>query len=654
MQSKKAFIKLCMAYGVLSTSLSLAQTGTELASITPHGVPPTDLPITLQGMRGIAFDGQDLYFTTDGDPRIIKIDTTGQYIKQFFVGSNNESVGGPLAWRTNALWTMNYDANSFALFLVNPANGAIISSCDIALMNPGHPAVVSQPNVGHNPDGLDWTGRSFWVSGGRLPGVTPNQVVEVESDCSIVRSFTAPSNTVGVAFAGDNMLWHASAPRGSGTIQFQTDVVGVASGSSFTSQSQRDLACDSVTFPGKSALWGLRSNNGEIRAYEVPSCESSTSCGNGIADSGEQCDGADLHSKTCLDIGFDGGTLACSSNCRLDFTSCSATAVLHNGLSHGALGGATLELQGIPEDALRVGNINESGHDGVAIDVGEAIRWSGELAEVDLSLNGEGLTSTAFGQLNGVPDQLLASIRFRQEGGARIFDAEFPVNNGGPLVLRVFDESGNLMAELPDFETQQASVDDGDGEDDETGDDGNHTFTTAVVDGHSVCTWHVDFDDIEPTLITVGGTTYMGASMSVETVPPNGPPPDAPIVAFASQIRISAVAPGGGAFMLLDESVIALADTDADGVLDNTDNCTEIANPDQRDTNADNIGNICDGDFNGDCIVDFLDLNIMKETFFSEDPDTDMNGDGTVSFTDLGLFKSAVFGPPGPSAVDCN
>jgi len=38
-------------------------------------------------------------------------------------------------------------------------------------------------------------------------------------------------------------------------------------------------------------------------------------CGDGTRDGTEVCDGADLGGKTCMDLGFGGGTLACLSDC---------------------------------------------------------------------------------------------------------------------------------------------------------------------------------------------------------------------------------------------------------------------------------------------------------------------------------------------------
>ena len=49
-------------------------------------------------------------------------------------------------------------------------------------------------------------------------------------------------------------------------------------------------------------------------------------CGNGVVQGGEACDGGDLQGQTCLDLGFNGGTLACSSDCTLDTSGCTATS----------------------------------------------------------------------------------------------------------------------------------------------------------------------------------------------------------------------------------------------------------------------------------------------------------------------------------------
>ena len=99
-------------------------------------------------------------------------------------------------------------------------------------------------------------------------------------------------------------------------------------------------------------------------------------------------------------------------------------------------------------------------------------------------------------------------------------------------------------------------------------------------------------------------------------------------------------------------------DIDGDGILDSDDNCVEVPNADQRDTNVDGFGNICDTDLDNDgSITSFSDLAIFDAAFFSTpgaptwNPDTDFNGDNIVNFVDLQIMKDAFFGPPGPIGI---
>lgn len=110
-----------------------------------------------------------------------------------------------------------------------------------------------------------------------------------------------------------------------------------------------------------------------------------------------------------------------------------------------------------------------------------------------------------------------------------------------------------------------------------------------------------------------------------------------------------AVNPNGRLQGWLVENLPALADSDADSVFDAVDNCTLEPNTDQRDTNGDGFGNICDPDLNDDLVVNFLDLGQMKSGFFTADEDADLDGDGSVNFVDLGIMKARFFGAPGPS-----
>ncbi|MFH2007580.1 MAG: kelch repeat-containing protein [bacterium] len=49
-----------------------------------------------------------------------------------------------------------------------------------------------------------------------------------------------------------------------------------------------------------------------------------TSCGDGFMGGTEQCDGADLGGATCESLGYYGGALTCTASCTLDLTACAA------------------------------------------------------------------------------------------------------------------------------------------------------------------------------------------------------------------------------------------------------------------------------------------------------------------------------------------
>lgn len=100
----------------------------------------------------------------------------------------------------------------------------------------------------------------------------------------------------------------------------------------------------------------------------------------------------------------------------------------------------------------------------------------------------------------------------------------------------------------------------------------------------------------------------------------------------------------------------AAVDTDDDGIPGIIDNCIGTANPDQRDSNGDGFGNLCDADLNNDCVVNMLDLAIMGAVFLSNDADADLDGSGAVNFIDVGFFRAGFLLPPGPSGMpnDCD
>jgi hypothetical protein len=50
--------------------------------------------------------------------------------------------------------------------------------------------------------------------------------------------------------------------------------------------------------------------------------QSGSQCGNGTINAGEDCDGANLGGASCTSLGFDGGSLSCTSSCTFDTSAC--------------------------------------------------------------------------------------------------------------------------------------------------------------------------------------------------------------------------------------------------------------------------------------------------------------------------------------------
>ncbi|MGF1644419.1 MAG: S8 family serine peptidase [Thiotrichales bacterium] len=99
----------------------------------------------------------------------------------------------------------------------------------------------------------------------------------------------------------------------------------------------------------------------------------------------------------------------------------------------------------------------------------------------------------------------------------------------------------------------------------------------------------------------------------------------------------------------IDLAKVLADDADADNIVASADNCLNVANPNQRDTDGDGYGNLCDADLNNDGMVNGLDLVLFRQRFLTNDPHADFNGDGFVNGLDLVMFRQMFLNPPGPS-----
>ena len=122
--------------------------------------------------------------------------------------------------------------------------------------------------------------------------------------------------------AYDLSLCSIEAPCGNGKI----DAGELCDGSNFAGKT-----CASVVGPGSSGQLKCTSDCKLSTLY----CSAPTTCGNGIINEGEVCDGANLRNETCESVVGKGstGTLRCASNCsNFDISGCTAAAACGNGV----------------------------------------------------------------------------------------------------------------------------------------------------------------------------------------------------------------------------------------------------------------------------------------------------------------------------------
>ena len=75
----------------------------------------------------------------------------------------------------------------------------------------------------------------------------------------------------------------------------------------------------------------------EVYASTQEASTRSSVCGDGVKESGEQCDGSDLAGASCTSQGYTGGTLSCSASCTFNTSACTS-----GGGGGGGGGGVTI------------------------------------------------------------------------------------------------------------------------------------------------------------------------------------------------------------------------------------------------------------------------------------------------------------------------
>ena len=128
---------------------------------------------------------------------------------------------------------------------------------------------------------------------------------------------------------------------------------------------------------------------------------------------------------------------------------------------------------------------------------------------------------------------------------------------------------------------------------------------------------------------------------------------------YVLRLAVNSININGGGRVLNDYYPVRIvADQDGDGVNDAMDNCTLIANPDQRDTDVDGYGNICDADLNNDGRVTLSDYSLFQSIYYEPAPGVepftladhaDFDNNGIVSLGDYQLLRKLMGSVPGPS-----
>jgi CSLREA domain-containing protein len=166
------------------------------------------------------------------------------------------------------------------------------------------------------------------------------------------------------------------------------------------------------------------------------------------------------------------------------------------------------------------------------------------------------------------------------------------------------------------------------------------------------CLIDVYMDDADEGKIFLGQVGSSASGSWVANVAPSGP-----------HVTATSAQPGAGVgtsnfsapFTCRDFNQNGICDgvddIDGDSVVDALDTCILVPNANQRDTDGDGYGNLCDGDLDNDGSVNFADLAIFRTRFGTSNPDADFNGDGQVNFADLAIFRGLFGKPPGPKGA---
>jgi hypothetical protein len=358
-------------------------------------------------------------------------------------------------------------------------------------------------------------------------------------------------------------------------------------------------SCDTNNLRGKSCLNFDSFNGGTLKCtknceYDTRSC---FVCDNdNKADNGEVCDSTDLRGKSCPSFGFSGGTLSCNSDCQFDFELCNNYKCNNNNNAESGEGCDGNDLRGksclsfnFTGGALSCTKQCEFDATGCYVCNSNNRAEIGEACD-SFDLNSKScldFDSFAGGMLKCKDCEFVTESCRTEEAGS-CFDQgkngdETDVDCGGSC--NPCDDGKSCKSDK-DCISENCDISNGKCAADHCKD---------------------EVQDLDETDVDCGGRcpAKCAIGQKCET--------DADCESDAKCASNSCAAPA--------------ADSDQDGVPDSTDNCPDLYNPDQKDSNNDGKGDACTTDSDNDGMPDTWEAQHGLNPNDPSDADLDKDSD---------------------------